>query len=162
MKFIYEIKWGLLFTFVALLWMVFEKAMGWHGPKIELHPIFTNLFAILAIGIYILAFLDKRKNDHGPMRWKHGFFFGLGIAVVVTILNPLSQWIISTLISPEFFPNAIKYAVENNKLSQEEAEAYFSLKNYIIQGTYGGLIMGAITAAIVALFIQKKHPEILG
>jgi len=162
MRFKSEIKWGLIFTAAALLWMVFEKAMGWHGPKIELHHIFTNFFAVLAIGIYILAFLDKRKNNQGPMQWKHGFFFGIGIAVVVTILNPLSQWIISRLISPEFFPNAIKHAVENTHLSQEEAETYFSLKNYIIQGTYGGLIMGAVTAAIIALFIQKKHPEVLG
>ena len=96
------------------------------------------------------------------MQWKHGFFFGLGIAVVVTILNPLSQWMISTLISPEYFPNAINFAVENGKLSQEEAEAYFNIKSYIIQGTIGGLVMGAVTSAILALFIQKKHPEILG
>lgn len=162
MKFKFEIKWGLIFTVIALLWMVFEKAMGWHGPKISLHPIYTNFFAIVAILVYVFAFLDKRKNDNRPMQWKHGFFFGVGIAIVVTILNPLSQWLISTIISPEYFPNAIQYAVENEKLSQEEAEAYFNLKNYILQGTFGGLIMGSVTAAIVAIFIQKKTPEILG
>lgn len=162
MRFKLELKWGIIFTITALLWMIFEKAMGWHGTKIELHAIYTNFFAILAILIYVLAYRDKRKNGSGPMQWKHGFFFGLGIAVVVTLLNPLSQWIISTLISPEYFPNAINYAVENGKLSQEEAEAYFNIKNYIIQGTFGGLIMGAVTGAIVALFIQKRHPEMLG
>jgi len=162
MKYRLEIKWGLIFTLVLLLWMVFEKAMGWHGPKIEVHSIYTNFFAVLAILIYVLAFLDRRKNGFGPMRWKQGFFFGIGLAVVVTLLNPLSQWIISSLISPEYFPNAISFAVENGKLSQEEAETYFSLKNYIIQGTIGGLIMGAVTGAVVALFIQKRHPEMLG
>lgn len=162
MGFKFEIKWGLLFTAAALLWIVFEKAMGWHGPKIEVHSIYTNFFAVLAILIYVLAFRDKRKNDSGMMQWKHGFFYGVGISVVVILLNPISQWIISSLISPEFFPNAINFAVESGKLSTEEAVAYFNLKSYIIQGTFGGLILGAVTSGIVAFFIQKTHPEILG
>ena len=162
MKFKYEIKWGLIFTVVALVWMLFEKAMGWHGPKIAVQAIYTNLFAIPAILIYILAFLDKRKNDTGPMQWKHGFFLGLGIAVVVTLFNPLSLWIINTIISPEYFPNAINHSIDSGSLDQAQAEAYFNLKNYIIQGTIGCLLMGAATAAVVALLIRKKYPEILG
>lgn len=162
MKYRLEIKWGIVFTVALLLWMVFEKAMGWHGPKIEVHAIYTNFFAVLAVLIYVLAFLDKRKNDIGPMRWKQGFFFGLGITIVVTLLSPLSQWIISKLITPEYFSNVIAFVVENGKMTLEEAEAYFSLKNYIIQSTVGALLMGIVTSAIVALFIQKKHPEMLG
>ncbi len=162
MRIKYVIKWGLLLVGVSWLWILFEEALGWHGPKIEFHPIFTNLFVFLAIGIYILAFLDERKKIRGFMQWKQGFYFGLGIAVVATILNPLTQWVHSYLISPEYFPNAIHSAVVSGRLNQDEAEAYFSLKHFIIKGTYGGFIMGAIIAAILALFIQKKTPEILG
>lgn len=162
MRIKYAIKWGLIFVGVLWLWMLFEKAMGWHGPKIEFHSLFTKLFSILAVAIYVLAFLDKRKKVQGPMRWKHGFLFGLGITLVVTILNPLSLWIDGYVISPEYYTNAIHSAVASGRLNQEEAESYFSLKNFIIQGTFSGLIMGVITAAVVALFIQKKTPEILG
>ncbi len=36
-KYATEIKWGLIFTIVALLWMVFERLMGWHGENIAQH-----------------------------------------------------------------------------------------------------------------------------
>ena len=157
-----ELKWGIIFTLALLLWIVFEKAMGWHSSKIEFHAIYTNLFAIVAIAIYVLALIDKRRKTSGSMRWKQGFLFGIGITMVVTLLSPLSQWIISEIITPEYFPNVIAYVVENDKMTQEEAEVYFSLKNYIVQSTVGALLMGIITSAIVALFIQKRHPEILG
>lgn len=162
MKYKFEIKWGVIFTVLSILWMIFEKWMGWHGPKIAVHALYTNFFAIVAILIYIFAFLDKRKNDKSIMQWKHGFFYGLGIAIVVAVLSPLSQWITSFAISPDYFSNAIAYSVEQGKLTQQQANDYFNLKNYLIQGFVGALIMGTITSAIIALFIQKKHPEYLG
>ena len=61
-KFALEIKWGVIFTIVLLLWMVMEKLLGWHGKHIDKHAIYTNFFAILAILIYVLALLEKRKN----------------------------------------------------------------------------------------------------
>ena len=73
-KYTTEIKWGLIFTIVALLWMVFERLMGWHGGNIARHATLTNLFAIPAIIIYVLALLDKRNNDLGGiMTWGQGF-----------------------------------------------------------------------------------------
>lgn len=155
-KYSLEIKWALIFTAVALLWMVFEKAMGWHGEKIEQHPIYTNLFAILAIGLFVFALREKRKQLGGTMTWQQGFISGLIISVIIAILSPLSQWITHTFISPEYFPNVIRYAVENGKSTREEAEAYFNLRSYILQSAIGGLVMGVITAAIVSLFVKRK------
>ncbi|MCD6091905.1 MAG: DUF4199 domain-containing protein [Bacteroidales bacterium] len=162
MRYKFELKWGFLFIVMFLLWMVFEKAMGWHGEKIEDQYIYTNLFAIPAILVYVFAFLDKKKNGHKSMQWKHGFFFGIGMTIVATILSPLSQWIVSELISPEYFPNVIHYVVEHEKMTQEAAEAFFNINNFMIQSTVGTFVMGIITSAIVALFIRKKTPEILG
>ncbi len=158
-KYALEIKWGLIFTAVALLWMVFEKAMGWHGEKIAVHATYTNFFAILAIAVFVFALLDKRRQLGGSMSWKQGFFSGLLITLVVAVLTPLSQWITHTLISPEYFPNIIQYSVVNAKMTQAEAEAFFSLGSYILQGSIGGLVMGVITSAVVALFVRKK-PEL--
>lgn len=159
MKFKLEVKWGILFVLMSLLWMLFEKAMGWHGANIEDQRYFTNLFAIPAIAVYILAFRDRRKSEAGPMQWKHGFLFGLGMTIVITLFSPLSQWIVSEIISPEYFPNVIDYVVSHGEMTQEAAEDYFSLSNYIIQSTVFALLMGLITSAIVALFIRKKHPK---
>jgi len=151
-----EIKWGLIFTAVALLWMVFEKSMGWHGERIDQHATYTNFFGILAIVVFVFALLDKRRQLGGVMSWKEGFISGAIISLVVAILSPFAQWLTHRVISPEYFPNAIDFAVANNKATQEEAEAYFNLGNYMLQGSIGGLVMGLVTAAIVALFLRKK------
>ena len=156
-KFAIEIKWGILFSIAGLLWMVMEKALGWHDEHLEKQYIYTNFFAIVAIAIFVVALLDKRKNFYnGKMTWLQGFISGMGISVIVTVLSPLTQYITSTIITPDYFTNVIKLSVELGKMTQEAAEAYFSLKNYMIQSTVGALIMGAVTSAIVAFFVRKK------
>ena len=159
-KYITEIKWGLIFTIVALLWMVFERLMGWHGENIAQHSTMTNLFAIPAIVVYVLALLDKRKRDLGGiMTWRQGFTSGLIITLVVVVLSPLAQYLTHTIITPEYFSNVIEYSVSNDMMTREEAEDYFSLNNYIFQSAIGGLIMGIVTSAVVAFFTKKKEVE---
>jgi Mn2+/Fe2+ NRAMP family transporter len=156
-KFKIEIKWGVIFTIVALLWMVFEKLLGWHDEHIDKHYIYTNFFSIPAVLVFVFALLDKRKNFYkGKITWLEGFLSGLGISIIVAILSPLSQYITSEVITPEYFPNVINHVVEVGKMTQTEAENYFNLQNYMMQSALGGLLMGAITSAIVALFVKKK------
>ena len=156
-KFAIEIEWGILFIIIALLWTLLEKSLGWHGELIHKHRTYTNFFAIIAIAVFVFALLDKRKNFYnGKMKWQQGFSTGMFVTLIVAILSPLSQYITHTFISPEYFTNVIAHTVEHEKLTQEAAEAYFNLKNYIFQSILGGVIMGVITSAIVALFVRKK------
>jgi hypothetical protein len=153
----FEIKWGLIFSVMTLAWMAFEKMMGWHDEQISKHATYTNFVAIPAIAIYVLALLDKRKHHYGGhMSYAQGFMSGLVITVVVTLLSPLTQYITSTFITPQFFPNAIKHAVSTNAMTQAEAEKYFNLKSYIIQGLIGAPVMGLVTTLIVAIFTRRK------
>ncbi|GET22945.1 DUF4199 domain-containing protein [Prolixibacter denitrificans] len=156
-----EIKWALIFVIIQLLWMLLERVAGLHSENIDKHAMFTNFFAIPAIAVYVVALLDKRKNHYGGfMTYGQGFISGVIITVIVTILSPLTQYIICTVISPDYFRNATEYAVSSGKLTQEAAETYYSLKSYIIQGLIGAPIMGLITTAIVALFTRKNNkPE---
>ncbi len=155
-----EIKWGLIFTLAGLLWMIFEKAMGWHDENIADHPTMTNLFSLVAIAIYVFALLDKRKNDLGGyMTFKQGFISGLIITGVVTLLTPLSQWLTHAMITPDYFTNAIEYSVSTEQVTRAEAEDYFTLGNYILQSTMFAPIVGIVTSAIVALILQKKSPQ---
>ena len=156
-KYAHEIKWGVLFTVAFLLWLYLEKLMGWHGPKIELHPTMTNIFAVVAIGIFVFGLLEKRRKLGGTMIWKQGFISGLLISVVVAVLAPLSQWLAHTVISPDYFPNIIAHSVENGLMSRADAERTFSLGSYMVQGVVGGLVMGVITSAVVAFFVRKKE-----
>ncbi len=89
------------------------------------------------------------------MTYHQGFLTGLIITLIVTVLSPLSQYVTSTFITPEYFPNAIEYSVHEGKMTQQAAEEYFSLKNYLVQGLIGAPVMGILTSSIVALFTRK-------
>ncbi len=156
-KYKIEIKWGLIFFIASLAWILLEKLVGLHDAHIDKHPIYTNFFAIIAIAIYVFGLMDKRRNYYnGKMNWKQGFIAGLIITLVVVVLSPLAQYLTHAFITPDYFPNAIQYAVENNMMTQAEAENYFTMKSYLLQGVIGGAVMGILTSAVVAIFVRKS------
>src|SRR5690606_18713619 len=151
-----EIKWALIFIISSLLWVWIEKLFGLHDVYVAQHPLYTNLFGIIAITVYILALREKRKEYFkGIMTWREGFTSGVIMRVLITILSPLAQYITYEYISPEYFKNITEHAVEVGSMSREEAEAYFSLRSYLIQATFGALVMGVVTPAIVAWFVKS-------
>ena len=156
-----EIKWALIFVIMSLLWMWLEKLSGLHSTHIDKHMYLTNLFAIPAILVYVLALREKKQKYYqGRMTYVQGLVSGLIITAVVTLFSPLTQWITSTIITPEYFPNVIEHSVATGyHSSREEAEAYFSLENYMKQSVIGALVMGVITSAIVALFVRSKKQK---
>ncbi len=156
-----EIKWGFIFIIVSLLWMVLEKLCGLHSKHIDKHQYLTMLFMIPAIWVYVLALKDKKKHYYnGVMSYKQGFISGLIITLIVALFSPLTQWIISSVITPEYFPNVIEYSLQSGyHKTREEAEAYFNLENYMKQSVIGALMMGIVTTAIVALFVRSKNSK---
>jgi len=57
-----EIKWAIVFFVATLLWMLLERLVGLHDQYIDQHALYTNFFAVIAIGVYVLALLNKRKQ----------------------------------------------------------------------------------------------------
>ena len=90
------------------------------------------------------------------MTYVQGLISGIVISAIIAVFSPLTQYIISTYITPDYFANAIKYSVEKGGSTQKKAEAFFNTENYMMQGTFGGLIMGVLTSAVVSIFIKKK------
>ncbi|MGB8375110.1 MAG: DUF4199 domain-containing protein, partial [Salegentibacter sp.] len=90
------------------------------------------------------------------MNWQQGFVSGIILTAVITILTPFAQYIITQFITPEYFDNIISYSVKNGRMSQENAEALFNLKSYVVQATFGALGYGVVTAAIAALIMKRK------
>lgn len=153
-----EVKWAIIFSIVALCWMVLEKVSGLHGKYIDYHLYLTNLFAIPAI-IVMVKELKEKKNVfyNGDMSYRQGFISGTILSVFIALLSPLTQWITSNIITPEFFPNVIKRSVETGYYkTTAEAEAFFNYQNYAQQGMIGALVMGIITTAIAMLFLRSK------
>lgn len=153
-----EFKWAIIFILAQLGWMYLEKASGLHNEHIDQHLIYTNLFAIVAIVLYVLALRDKKLHFFkGTMNWKQGFISGIVISVIIAVMSPLTQYIISTYITPDYFENIIAYSVENGKMTPENAKAYFNLKSYMLQSAFGALAMGVVTSAVVAFFVKSKN-----
>lgn len=153
-----EIKWAIIFTVVALLWMLLEKMCGLHGKYIDYHLYLTNLFAIPAIIVMVMALKDKKNSFYGgQMNYKQGLISGIILSVFIALLSPVSQWITSFIITPEYFPNVIKRSVELGYYNTTaEAEANFNYQNYAIQGAIGALVMGILTTAIAMIFIRTR------
>jgi len=153
-----EFRWAVNFSIATLLWMVFEKSIGLHDAHIENHLLYSNFFAIVAIAIYFFALLDKKKNFYkSNIDWKQGFISGLLLSFFIALMSPLVQYITFTFITPKFFQNFTEYAVLKKSMTLVQAQAYFSMNSYILQGVSGALSMGVITSAIVALIIKTKR-----
>jgi len=142
---------------VMLAWMWLEKLTGLHDVHIDKHYIYTNFVAILAIAVYVFALRDKRENYYnGVMTYKQGFISGLIISIIVTVFSPITQYITSEIISPDYFNNVIEYSVGEGEMTLEAAQNYFNLKSYMTQVVIATPIMGIITTAIVAVFVKNK------
>lgn len=152
-----EIKWAFIFIGALLLWMLLERLFGLHDEHIDKQQYITILFVIPAIWLYVLALKEKKRKDyHGQMSFRQGFVAGMIITVIVTVFSPLTQWIISEIITPDYFDTVINYAVESGYDDRESAEAYFTYQNYAVQSTIWAFIMGVITSAGVAWFMKSK------
>jgi len=153
-----ELKWALIFVACLLLWMLLEKLTGLHDRYIHLHQYITLLYAVVAVLIYVLSLREKRKHFYnGSATYGQLFKSGVVMTFIITLLSPFSQWMISEVISPDYFKNVITYSVKNGYYDTfAEAKAEFNLKSYIITSSIWALVMGVITTAIVALFIKNK------
>ena len=151
-----ELKWGIIFSVMGLLWICLEYAVGLHGRFIAWHPILTNLIAIPSVIIMVLAILEKRHVLGDAITFKQAFLCGLGVSIVVAVLSPLTQFIFHRLINPGFFENAIRYGVEHGKTTLEQAQAFFNLRSYVIQSVLAAIIMGSITSLVIAAMIKKE------
>lgn len=143
---------------MGLLWMVLEKLCGLHSTYIDYHLYLTNLFAIPAIWVMVLALKAKKKIFYnGQMSYVQGLLSGFILSVIIALISPLTQWITSYVITPEYFPNVIKRSVELGYYkTTADAEANFNYANYAIQGAIGALVMGVVTTAIAMIFIRTK------
>lgn len=152
-----EIKWGLIFVATLLIWSLIEKLAGFHDEHIAEHPIISMFFMLPAIAIYIFALKEKKHHFYnGVITFGQIFKSGLIISLIVAIINPGTQWIISYVISPEYFANAIKHTVDGGFDTLENATAFFTYESYVVQGILFALFMGLLTTIIVGMFLRTK------
>jgi len=95
------------------------------------------------------------------MTYWQGFKSGVIISVIIAACSPLTQWLISYVISPSYFDNVIDYSVKTGYYKTvEEAQAYFNYRNYAIQSVVWALAMGVATTAVVDAFVCRRSRRI--
>lgn len=155
-KFAIEIKWGIRYFFAYLVWVYVEKMSGYYSEKIDDYLLYSMLFYVIAIFIYVLAINDKKKNYfNNVMDWKQGAVTGVFMTIVIAILMPLCQIVMHKGMAPEFFPNMIENTILKGG-KRENAEAFFNLSSFIFQSIFSALSFGVVISAIVAYFLQTK------
>jgi hypothetical protein len=156
-KFEIELKWAVAYNVLFILWTAMEKALGWHDSLVGHQLIYTNLFLLAVIPVYVLAIRDKRKNYyHGQISWAQGFISGTVMSVFAAIINPVALSLAFQVISPDYFHNISAYYIAHHHFSPEKAAQYFSLKSYIIQNTSSGISSGVLFSALIALAVKTK------
>lgn len=161
-----EVKWASFITAFYLAWAFIEKQLGWHVDFS--HALKSNLlFFLLVFGMYVLAFLDKKKNDY-QNNWsiKDAFKFGMFLTGLLALLNPMVQYIIYQSISPDYFSNIIAYKLAQapNQLQKENLEALFNANVYLRNGIFDTLSYGVIYSIALAYFLKTKKytaPQII-
>ncbi len=152
-----EIKWAFIFTAMFLLWMTMEKLAGLHDKHLAQQQFVTMLILIPSFIIYVLAIKDKKKNYYaGNITYKQSFMSGFILTLFVVLLSPINQLITSCIITPDYFANVIEHTVKSGMFTQEQAEAQFNIKSFIITSLIGGLVTGAIFSAIISIFTKSK------
>lgn len=151
-----EIKWGLIFSLISLLWIILEFMVGLHDRHIAWHPILTNLFFFPAVVMMYLAIREKRGTLGGRISFQQAFLCGLGVSVVVAVLSPLIQYLFHRFINPHYFAKAIEYTVSSGKATAELAHQLFNLQSYMLQASLGALVAGVLTSLVLAAFMRSK------
>lgn len=152
-----EIKWAIIFTLMTLFWMLGEKLAGLYSHNIAMHDSVTNFIFIPSILIYLLALREKKKKDYnGRMSYAQILISGIILSLMISLLSPLAQYITTTFIGPEYFGNAIQYAVATHQASLAEAKEYFTLETYIFQGLFWGPIMGFLITSLIGLVLKPR------
>jgi hypothetical protein len=143
---------------MGLVWMLLEKLSGLHSTYIDYHLYLTNLFAIPAIWVMVLALKEKKKVFYNRnITYLQGLLSGIVLSIIIALISPLTQWITTYIITPEYFPNMIKRSVEIGYYkTTAEAEANFNYSNYAIQGAIAAFVMGLVTTAIAMIFLRTK------
>jgi hypothetical protein len=149
----HEIKFALLFSALNIVWMLGEKLAGLHDVRIADHAYYTNYFAIPSILLYAVAMYQKQTLLGGEMNFKQGFMSGLGITMIVTALTPAIQFIIHTIITPEYFINVRAFAIKQG-MKPEVADTHFTLNSYILLSVFSGFVYGIITTIFTTIMVR--------
>lgn len=157
-NFAIEIKWAVVLSMTTIGFAYSAKYLGYYDDKLPYYQAFSLLLAPLWCIIYYLGIREKKMEFfHGKMDWKRGFVSGIFMAGIAAFLAPFGEWYTYEIIAPDYFSKAISLMLESNKMTEDQANTYFSLNSYIMQSIFTTLSGGVVIAAIVSFVLKSKN-----
>lgn len=152
-----ELKWAAIITTFSCVWAAFENQLGYHKDFSNI--IVTAFFYyIILTFLWAIAFIDKKKSMGKDAIWefKNAFKFGLFLTGILSILSPISQYIMFDVISPDYFNNIIEYQLAKGNQTRESLELIHNMNFSIRQGVMNALSLGVIYSAMYAWVFKTK------
>jgi len=147
------IKWGLIIAVFSFLWIILEKNLGYHTSLISEKANFSWLSIPLTLVLYYLAFREvKRKLKDEQSIILEYLKTGLIIGVITMIFAPISMWLMSTYISPDFFSNAIAEGVRVGE-DRTKLESEYNLRSFMLKSSLAAIVLG-IFLGIVSVLME--------
>lgn len=152
-----EIRYGILISFLLLLWQIGEFEVGLHDKYIEYHSSLTLIAVIIPIVCGWFALKEKIIQLGGVMTFNQAFIAGFFISLFAAICSIPFLSVLYKFVDPQFFSNMIEYTVKHSVAvgidvvqAREEAEMYFNYYAFLLQGFLGTLLFGTLLSVIMA------------
>jgi hypothetical protein len=142
---------GLALGAFGYAWLLLEKALGLHGPRLALYPYFILISLVPTLLLWQWGMRRVRLALKTDVSFARLFQSGLVAVGVWALLTAAGQGVFHTWVSPRFLEEALARAVASG-VDPAQAASTYGLKSYIIQNLAGTLSQGVVLAAGFAYF----------
>jgi hypothetical protein len=124
----------------SALWTLFEFAMGWHGPKIEVGAL-TGFVGTVFPLVAIVWALRETKAELGALSMRQALMVGLSVAMVLAAIGVVFFHLYYTRINPEFLVRVQTPGATITATSQLVSVVVGSIGFSLLVALIGGWIM---------------------
>jgi hypothetical protein len=141
--------WAGVYTGMTIGWALLGQLFGMYNEHIAHSLAFNTAILVPSLAVYTLAIRNLARGR--ATTYGQRLLLGLLLTVFVTVLGPLYP-LASTVISPQYFENAIRYTTDSGMMSEADARQQLNLTTFVIQGLIAAPIFGLLLSAIGAIF----------
>jgi hypothetical protein len=146
-----ELRYSILTSLLALLWLMLEYMVNLQDTYIAWHPLVSILLSIIIPAVtYRLALKEKIEEKFNKLSLKQAFISGLLMTIFTSIFTIPVQLGFLKFVNPDFLESMITYTVKSAGASPEQAAMYFNRVSYIMESAIITFIIGIIISVILA------------
>lgn len=136
---------GLFAGIGAALWTLFEFAMGWHGPKMEIGAMTGFVGVLFPLAAIIWALRTTKSELGGRLSLGQALLCGLSVSLILAAFGILFYYLYYTVINPDFIP------------AMQASGAKIDMASQLISVVAGSIVFSMIVALIGGLIMRTRR-----